>query len=365
MVVHIKRMAVGRHRWLEEDTFKDGVAVVQSIPGAIAMQMAAYVGLKTRGLKGAFLSYLGFVLPAFVLMTSLSYLYVEAHELPAFISIFDGLKVVVVAILASATVSFGRDTLKGPLIILIAAATAGLLLAGINPFFVVIGAAIAGAIVLRKKGTAENASGDHAGEAATRPPVKLLPLLTLPVAVAAIAATLFLADIDLLKLAAVMSSIDIFAFGGAFGAFTLMLNQVVDVQGWMDSSTFMDGIALGQVTPGPILTTATFIGYYTLGFPGAVAATIGIFTPSFVILALVTPFFDRFKASRYYYGLSRGILASFVGLLLYITVTFAIEVPWDAARVILGTAAFTALVLKVDIVYVVLAGSVVSLLLFR
>lgn len=361
MVVHIKKMAVGRYRWLDDDVFNDGVTVVQSIPGAIAMQMAAYVGLKTKGLFGAFLAYLGFVIPAFVLMTTLSALYISAHELPTFISIFDGLKVIVVAIVASATYSFGRDTLVSAGAVIMAAAATALLLYGINPFFVVIGAAITGALLFRDARRANDETTREREKLA----LNLKPLLALPAAVVVIAAALYLAGTDLLKLAAIMSSIDIFAFGGAFGAFTLMLNQVVDVQGWMDSSTFMDGLALGQVTPGPILTTATFVGYYTYGIAGATAATIGIFTPSFIILAIVTPFFDRLKSSRYFHGLRKGILASFVGLLLFITVKFAVEVPWDITRVLLGSAAFIALLRKVDILYVVLAGGALSFLLFR
>jgi len=127
----------------------------------------------------------------------------------------------------------------------------------------------------------------------------------------------------------------------------------------------MDGIALGQVTPGPIVITATFVGYLVRGFPGALVATAAIFTPSFVVLVAATPFFDRLKNARYFSGATRGILASFVGLLFYMTIRFAVAVPWDAVKVLFGIAVIIALVRKVNLLQVVLVGSVLSVLIFR
>ena len=133
----------------------------------------------------------------------------------------------------------------------------------------------------------------------------------------------------------------------------------------MDGRTFMDGIALGQVTPGPIVITATFVGYLVHGFPGALVATLAIFTPSFVVLIAATPFFDRLRSARYFSSTTRGILASFVGLLFYMTIRFAVAVPWDAVKILFGVGALVALAKKVNILYVVLVGSVLSILVFR
>jgi len=144
-----------------------------------------------------------------------------------------------------------------------------------------------------------------------------------------------------------------------------MFHEVVNAMGWMDGKTFMDGIALGQVTPGPIIITATFVGYLVGGLPGALVATIAIFTPSFVVLVAVTPFFDRLKGSRYFSGATRGILASFVGLLFYMTIRFGVAVPWDAVKALFGIAALVALARKVNILHVVLVGSILSVLIFR
>jgi chromate transporter len=144
-----------------------------------------------------------------------------------------------------------------------------------------------------------------------------------------------------------------------------MLHEVVAVRHWMSTRIFMDGIAMGQVTPGPIVITATFIGYRIGGIAGALLATVAVFLPSFVILALVVPHFDRMKANLYFQRAMRGILASFVGLLLAVTIRFALAVPWSPVSALLAGAAFTALMLRVEVPWVVVPGAVVSALVFR
>jgi chromate transporter len=161
-----------------------------------------------------------------------------------------------------------------------------------------------------------------------------------------------------------MMRIDLFAFGGGFASIPLMLHEIVNVRGWMDSKTFMDGIALGQVTPGPIVITSTFVGYMSYGLWGAAVATIAIFTPSFLMVIAITPVFDRLKASAYFLGATKGILASFVGLLFFVTIKFALAVPWDLVRIVLVCAAFIALIRKVDILYVVFITAVISIFAF-
>ena len=175
-------------------------------------------------------------------------------------------------------------------------------------------------------------------------------------------ALLFAANRGLFNLGVLMSRIDLFAFGGGFASVPLMYHEVVDVRSWMDGPTFMNGIALGQVTPGPIVITATFVGYLLYGFAGAITATITVFLPSFVMVVGVMPYFDRLRASAWFHRLMSGILASFVGLLLSVTIQFALDVPWDAARIVLAAAALAALLLRVDVLWVVLAGIAVSLM---
>jgi chromate transporter len=175
---------------------------------------------------------------------------------------------------------------------------------------------------------------------------------------------LHLLDAKLFNLAALMMKIDLFAFGGGFASLPLMLHEIADVRGWMDNKTFMDSIALGQITPGPIVITATFVGYLIHGTSGAIVATFAVFTPSFLMVVVITPIFDRLKVSAYFLGVAKGILASFVGLLFFVTVKFALAVPWDIARALLVCAVFAALIKKVDVLYIVLMAAIISPLLF-
>jgi len=358
MVSYIRELSVKRNNWLDDETFKDGVALTQSIPGATAMQMAAYTGLKSRGVGGALLSYIGFGLPAFVLMLILSALYGESRNIAQIISLFNGLQVIVVAMVANAAYTFGRGTLKNYRDIFIAVLSAILFWRGISPFIVIIGSALTGIAFLKDSGSMiPSLTHDVRDEQKFKQITLLVLILLIGLLV------LYFADTVLFKLAAMMLRIDIFAFGGGFASLPLMLHEVVNLKGWMDQKTFMDGIALGQVTPGPIVITATFVGYLTYGFAGAIVATIAIFTPSFLILVMAAPFFDKLKTSEYFLKATKGILASFVGLLLSVTLKFGLNVSWDIVRVLFGLAAMAALMKKVDVLYVLLAGAVVSILI--
>ena len=360
MIAHIRELSVKRNRWLKEETFQDGVVLCQSMPGATAMQMAAYVGLRAGGLRGAITSFVGFGLPAFILMLVLAACYAGSSELPPVVSLFHGLQVVVVAIVANATFLFGRDIVKRPGDLFIAPVSAALFWFGVSPFVVIVGAAIAG-IVFFKDSALPPSSGQN-GDKTGQVPKPIILFLGL---VGAGVAGLYFADRKLYHLATVMLRIDLFAFGGGFASLPLMFHEIVNVKGWLDGKTFMDGIALGQITPGPIVITATFVGYLVRGFVGSLVATIAIFTPSFVILVAATPFFDRLKDARYFSGATRGILASFVGLLFYMTIRFAVAVPWEPIRVLFGVAVVIALARKMNILYIVLIGSALSIALFR
>jgi chromate transporter len=360
MIAHIRELSVKRNGWLMEETFKDGVVLCQSMPGATAMQMAAYVGLRAGGLRGAITSFVGFGLPAFILMLVLAACYAGSSELPPVVSLFHGLQVVVVAIVANATFLFGRDIVKRSGDLFIAPVSAALFWFGVSPFVVIVGAAIAG-IVFFKDSALPPSSGQNGDKTGQVPK----PIILFMGLVCAGVAGLYFVDRKLYHLATVMLRIDLFAFGGGFASLPLMFHEIVNVKGWLDGKTFMDGIALGQVTPGPIVITATFVGYLVRGIAGSLVATIAIFTPSFVILVAATPFFDRMKDARYFSGATRGILASFVGLLFYMTIRFAVAVPWEPIKVLFGIAVVIALARKMNILFIVLIGSALSIVIFR
>jgi chromate transporter len=354
MVPYIGRMAVEQEKWLDDSTFRDGVALCQAIPGATAMQTVAYVGFRARGVAGAAVSFIGFGLPAFLLMVGLSAFYAHSHTLPPVVSVFNGLQIIVVAIVTNATISFGKMSLKGFRDVIIAMIAAGMFGSRVNPILVIILAALLGFMFYRKNSLSSLSVSSLRQSNSARP-------LLIIASVAALAfVVLFFVERKLFDLAAIMFRIDLFAFGGGFASVPLMFNEIVEVRSWMDGPTFLNGIALGQITPGPIVITATFVGYMLYGLIGAVVATASVFLPSFLIVIGVTPYFDRLRNSAYFYGVINAILCSFVGLLLTVTFRFASNIPWDIHRGLLAAAAFVALLLKVEIIWIVSVGTVIS-----
>jgi chromate transporter len=324
------------------------------------MQTAAYVGLRVRGAIGATVSFIGFGLPAFLLMMLLAALYASTHSLPAVVSAFSGLQAITVAIVANAAVSFGRTSLKTWQHAIIAGGAAALFGLGVNPIVVIPLAALGGlALVQGKPPPLRPNRGAATSSHSAR------PLLFLLAATGIWFLLLYLLQPALFGLAALMFRIDLFAFGGGFASVPLMYHEIVDVHAWMDGPTFLNGIVLGQVTPGPIVITATFIGYWLYGLLGGLVATVSVFLPSFILVVGLTPYFDRLRTSPYFNKVIGGIVCSFVGLLVTVTFRFAGNVQWDALHIILAGAAFLALLLKVDILWVVVLGTIISVLVLR
>jgi chromate transporter len=239
----------------------------------------------------------------------------------------------------------------------IAAATAGAFLAGLSPALTVVVAVALGALVLPKIGPSAPID-ERLNYRSFR-----FPLVLLGAGLAA-ASLLFVADAGLFTLMAAMAKVGLFAFGGAYGSLPLMLHEVVDLRHWMDPASFLDGFALSQVTPGPILTMATFIGWNVAGLSGAVIATVAIFFPSFVVLTAAVPVLDRLRGHRLTEPAMRGAAASLVGLLAVMTYRFGILVPWSVPTVAFAVGAFGLLLARINPLWVILGiGAVAPLIL--
>jgi chromate transporter len=289
-------------------------------------------------------------------MMVFSALYASFHTLPVVVSAFNGLQAIIIAIVANATVSFGMPSLKTYKDVFITTVAAIAFSLGVNPIFVILLAALLGLGLYKT----ETLTGAKSGSA--KRPYSILQI-ALILAVSAIGfLLLFLLDHQLFDLAAIMSWINIFAFGGGFSTIPLMYHEIVEVRSWMDNATLINGIALGQVTPGPVVITATFIGYIIRGPIGAIIATMAMFLPSFIILVVTAPYYDKLRGSPYFNKAIVGIICSFVGLLLSVTLRFALGVPWEPVRILLAAAAFLALLWKVDIFYVILIGTIIAIL---
>jgi len=355
MIPYIRAMAVEREKWVSEETFRLGMAVTQVIPGATAMQVAAYVGLRSRGGPGAVAAYVAFCLPAFLLMLGLTCLYVSTRDVPMLVAAFKGLQVIVVSLVLHAAINFAQrylDSLKASLLAVMAGVWLGL--KG-NPILALVVVCILSIFLLKEE------QGNAFINDSSKPVGR-------PILSAAMIAGVFGMFLGLLlwfypalgNLALLMAKIDCFAFGGGYVSLPIMLHEVVEARNWLTPSQFMDGLALGQVTPGPIVVTATFVGYLREGFAGALVATIAVFTPSLIFTCLVTPFADKMAGSPLARRAFRGSLITLVGLMAAVAVRLAFDVEWGVGEGVIAITSFVALRRKIDILWVVLIGSILS-----
>jgi chromate transporter len=355
MVAYIERLAVSERRWLSAEDFRQGVALCQALPGATAMQCAAYVGLRARRWGGAVAAYAGFGFPSFLMMLVLSVVYHRMAGVEVVTLVLSGLRALVVALVAYATWTFGRTSIKSfrhAAIVLIAAAAFWL---GGSPFLIVLGAGLVGAVLFKTR-------PDVSQPAPSREPAGRLfwPAAIFLILAGGMTAGLLLFNTRLAELGLIMMRVDLFAFGGGFASVPLLYREIVNIHGWLPSHVFMDGIALGQVTPGPIVITATFVGYQIAGISGALVGTFSIFLPSIFVVLLAEPWFRRFRSSPILGGITQALVLSFVGLLASVTIRFGQAVTWKRPLILLALISFAALVRKASVVWVVLAGAIAS-----
>ncbi|WMW67160.1 chromate efflux transporter [Nitratidesulfovibrio liaohensis] len=371
MLPVVRTMVVERKAWMDEAAFRSGVALCQAVPGATVMQVASYVGLRLRGTPGMLAGFFGFTLPAFLSITVLSAMYWKNHELPAVMAAFIGLKAVTVALMVSGLLDFGQRYLRMGMDWVIGAGVCGLTLLGTHPIVPVLAAAAAGVVVYRDGDAAPTSQPGSAVGATARTNAPgtqgtlgalrgvLAGLAGVAVALAVLAAL----RPDLFALAVSMLRTDLVAFGGALAALPVMRHEVVHLRGWMSDAAFLDGVAIGQVTPGPIILTAAFIGWQVDGPVGSMVAGLAIFTPSLFFMLGAERLVSRIEHSRIYRRAVRATLAGFTGLLGYLAISVAQALPSTPLPAVIGVAAFAALRAGVDVLYVVGVGALVSWLL--
>ena len=357
MVGYVRDVVVERRRWVGAKQFAEGLALCQVVPGATLTQVISYVGLLLRGPAGAAAAATCFILPGALIVLAISALYFRWQALPAVQTISHGIGAVVVAILAYACLKLARTSLPGLPTALIAMVACVAYLFRVNAFLVVIGAAGAAYLVSGRQGRPVEAvarTEDNVRAVAPRTWV-LLAVGTL----ALLLGTWVLAP-RLARLCLAFLGIGSVAFGGGYSMIPLIQQQVVDTLGLLSTRAFMDGIALGQITPGPIMLTATFIGYAAAGVPGGLLATAAIFSPSWVVLVVVAPRFQVWSRKRMAQAMIGGVVASFVGMLLSILIRFGSVALTDLPSVLLSAGGFVALLLGVDLPLVVAAGLLLS-----
>jgi chromate transporter len=372
IVAQIREVVVLDKGWVSEDEFAESLAFAQMLPGPVAVLTAAHLGWRLHGGTGTAIALSAYVAPSFLLMLLLSGAYFRFEGLPGVAKAFRGLGAAVVAIVAQSILSMTRPAIKNWQGLALAAGAAVAFFAGANPLLVLAAAALAGILA----GFAWPAKGNTAGtlgsqnsktETADRGYRRTL-LVTTGVALAFVGA-LFASGIlspGFPALGATMAKINLLAFGGGYTAVALMFHDVVQsAHPWLTSKEFIDGLALGQITPGPVIITATFIGYRVGGVAGAAFATVCIFLPSSLLLVVIAPHFARVRHLAAVQSAVSGLLAAFIAMLLYVLAEVARSAfigPWDVA---LAAAAFAALRLRVNVVWVVLGATAIALAFLR
>jgi len=359
----IKRVIVKESRWISEPEFLQGMAFCQMLPGATWVMLSTYIGYTLRGIWGAFICAAAFVLPAFTLILILSFLYFRWGDLWLIQSLFKGLGPVVVALVLNAFITFGRSILRGWKVMLIAILSfAGFILRWniVLVFFLAAGLAL----LLRGTKGENKLIQDSEAPRAPRNKADFQFLGGLAFLIALLFFISYLFHDPLFQLCLSLSKVGALAFGGGFTVIALIQYDVVEKFRWVTTKEFLDGIAMGQVTPGPVMITATFLGYKLAGFWGAFMATIAGFSPPFFIITLLMPYYDRLKRMPTIQTMEQGILGSFIGMLGLVLVDFGRAAFVDIPSVIFAAGAFIALLKKVDLAYILLIGAGLSILIF-
>ena len=284
---------VRRRAWLTREQFLDLVGAAGLLPGPSSTEVAIYVGYRRAGWRGLVLAGTCFILPAAVLVTAIAWSYVRFGRLPAASGALYGIKPVIIAVVLQALVGFARAALKNRWLAAVAAVAAAASVLQVTPALVLLGAGLACALA--------RGLGRPGGAA-----LWVAPLTAASPKGAIGAASLAKMSLVFLKIGAIV-------FGSGYVLLAFLRADLVQRAGWLTDAQLVDAVAVGQFTPGPVFTTATFIGYLVAGVPGAVVATVAVFLPSFALVALSGPLLRRVRewpaASSFLDGVNVASLA--------------------------------------------------------
>ncbi len=335
---------VRRRAWLSRQEFLDLVGAASLIPGPSSTEVAIYVGYRRAGWRGLLIAGVCFILPAALLVTALAWAYVQLGNLPRVGAVLYGVKAVVIAIIAQALLGLARTAFKTRTLAALGAIAFSACLFGVNPLGVLVGSGLASGLLRglarpdRRRGAAFLLSaGGIAGASSIPVPVTLTKLFFI-----------------FLKIGAVV-------FGSGYVLLAFLRADFVEGTRWLTEARLLDAVAVGQVTPGPVFTTATFIGYLLAGLPGAAVATVAIFLPSFFLVALSGPLVPRLRTSPMAAAILDGVNAGAVAVILVVGLQLGRTALVDGTTIALAAAGFLVLVvLRPNSAWLVLAGALVG-----
>ena len=346
---HIAMMhdeAVKRRKWLSDQQFLDLVGATNLIPGPNSTEMAIYIGFLRAGWKGLIIGGLCFIVPAMLIVLLLAHIYVRYGAMPQAKWLLYGIKPVVISIIVQALWNLGRKAIKGPLTAVAAVIIIALYFVGVNEIALLFAGGLAVMLVMNVHRLRKQILGAFLvplGGAGVLSQVSLpfnLPLLFL----------------IFLKIGAVL-------YGSGYVLLAFLHADFVVRYGWLTEQQLMDAVAIGQVTPGPLFTTATFVGFILGGTSGALLATLGIFLPSFIFVAISYPLIPKMRNSLWFGGLLDGINAASLSLMAAVSWQLGRASLTGPISIAIAVAAFVLLVrFKVNSTWLIIGGALIGLL---
>lgn len=351
---HIAMMrdeVVTRRKWVTDQQFLDLLGATNLIPGPNSTEMAIHLGYVRAGWRGLVVAGSLFILPAMLIVTCLAWLYVRYGATPEAGWLLYGVKPVIIAIVAQALWGLLGTAVKSPTHVVLGVGVLALYLLGSNELLLLFGGGIV--VMLMENGRRVWRSRNQA--AAFVPLFGIAPLLA--------QAGPGIASFNLWTLFLTFLKIGSVLYGSGYVLLAFLRNDFVERLGWLTNQQLLDAVAIGQLTPGPFFTTATFIGYLLGGLPGALVATLGIFLPSFVFVAISGPFVGRLRRSPWTASLLDGVNVAALGLMAAVTWELGRSALVDVLSVAIAVVAWIALVrFKVNSAWLVLAGGLVGIL---
>jgi chromate transporter len=350
-IAMMEQEVVRRRRWLDHERFVDLLGATNLIPGPNSTEMAIHIGLLRAGWKGLIVAGACFIVPAMLIVWALAAVYVKYGSLPEASWLLYGVKPVIIAIVVQALWGLGKAAIKNFSTAVAGAAVIVLFFFGGNEILLLFAAGFAVMIVENlRRGWRPPECGLWAIAAGA-------PALTASGATtAAEPATLTALTLFFLKIGSIL-------FGSGYVLLAFIRADLVERWHWLTDRQLLDAIAIGQFTPGPVFTTATFVGYLVAGSPGALLATLGIFLPAFVFVALSSPFIPKIRRSPWASGFLDGVNAASLGLMAVVTWQLGRAALIDWFTITLAVvAAVLVFRVKVNSAWWVLAGGILGVL---
>ena len=352
---HIAMMrdeVVRRRKWLTDQQFLDLLGASNLIPGPSSTELAIYLGYTRAGPFGLLLAGVLFILPAMLIVMGFAWAYVEFGSTPPVTALLYGIKPVIIAIIVQAIYGLLRAAVKTWFLGIGVVVAIGLYLIGLNPLVPLFGSAI-GVMLVENRDRLLTRGGPHLHSRAP----SLLPTLlqAAPLAATVVGFSLLTLFLTFLKIGAIL-------YGSGYVLLAFLRDNFVYRLGWLTDQQILDAVAVGQFTPGPVFTTATFIGYILDGVQGAIVATVGIFLPAFLFVAIVYPLVPRLRASRWTSAFLDGANAAAIGLMAAVAWQLGTSSIVDALTAALALLAALLLIrFKVNSAWLVAGGGLVGL----